>query len=275
MMKHIKISENVTFGNDLPFCLIAGPCQMENEHHSMMMAEKLIEITNKVKVPFVFKTSYDKANRTSVDGKRGVGLQNAIPVFRKIKETFNVPILTDVHTEEQCREIAPYVDILQIPAFLCRQTDLIVAAARTGKVVNIKKGQFLSPQEVPNIVKKVEYCENERILLTDRGTCFGYNNLVVDMRSFQVMSQTGYPVILDATHATQSPGGMGSSSGGNREFAPVLAKAAIATGISGIFAEVHNDPDNAPSDGPVMLKLETFERFVTQLKAIDVTVKSF
>ena len=274
-MKHIKISEKVTFGNNLPFCIIAGPCQMESEAHSMMMAEKLITIAQKVGVPIIFKSSYDKANRTSVDGKRGIGLKNSIPIFQKIKETFKVPVLTDIHTEEQCREIAPFVDILQIPAFLCRQTDLIVAAAQTGKVINIKKGQFLSPQEVGNIVKKAEYCKNEQLLLTDRGSSFGYNNLVVDMRSFPIMSQTGYPVIIDATHATQMPGGMGTSSGGNRNYAPVLAKAAIATGIAGVFAEVHQDPDNAPSDGPVMLKLETFETFLKQLKAIDEVVKGF
>lgn len=274
-MKHIKVSEKVTFGNNLPFCVISGPCQMETMEHSLMMCEKLLEIAQKIGVPFIFKTSFDKANRTSVEGKRGAGLENAIPVFQKIKETFGVPILTDVHTEEQCAKIAPFVDILQIPAFLCRQTDLIVAAANTGRVVNIKKGQFLSPQEMPNIIKKVEFCKNEQILLTDRGTSFGYNNLVVDMRSFPIMSQTGYPVILDSTHATQSPGGMGSSSGGNRDFAPFLAKAAIATGIAGIFAEVHQDPDNAPSDGPVMLKLETFEKFLRELKAIDDVVKGF
>jgi len=274
-MHHIKVSNSVTFGNNLPFCIIAGPCQMESESHSMMMAESLLKITQKVGVPFIFKTSFDKANRTSITGKRGFGLKNSIPVFEKIKKTFGVPVLTDVHTEEQCKEIAPYVDILQIPAFLCRQTDLLIAAANTGKVVNVKKGQFLAPQDVFNIVKKLEHCQNSQILLTDRGTTFGYNNLVVDMRSFPIMSQTGYPVIIDATHATQSPGGMGSSSGGNRDFAPVLAKAAIATGIAGVFAEVHNDPDNAPSDGPVMLKLETFEKFLTQLKAIDDVVKGF
>lgn len=275
LMHKIKVSSSVTFANDLPFCIIAGPCQMENESHAMMMVENLIKITRKVGIPFVFKTSFDKANRTSITGKRGIGLHNAIPIFEKIKKTFVVPILTDIHKEEECEEIAPYVDILQIPAFLCRQTDLLVAAAKTGKVINVKKGQFLAPSDVFNIVNKLEHCENSKILLTDRGTTFGYNNLVVDMRSFPIMSQTGYPVIIDATHATQSPGGMGSSSGGNRDFAPVLAKAAIATGISGVFAEVHNDPDNAPSDGPVMLKLHEFEKFLTELKAIDDVVKGF
>lgn len=274
-MKHIDISNGVKFGNNLPFCVIAGPCQMENESHSMMMCEKLLKISQKVGIPFVFKTSFDKANRTSIDGQRGVGLKKAIPVFQKIKETFSVPIITDIHTEEQATEIAPFVDILQIPAFLCRQTDLIVTASKTGKVINVKKGQFLSPNEVQNIVNKIEHCKNERILLTDRGTTFGYNNLVVDMRSFPIMSKTGYPVILDSTHATQMPGGMGSASGGNRDFAPVLAKAAIATGIAGIFAEVHQDPDTAPSDGPVMLRLDTFETFLSQLKAIDDIVKKF
>ena len=274
-MKQVTLSPSVTFANNLPFCIISGPCQMEGESHAMMMCEKLLEISQKVGVPFVFKTSYDKANRTSVEGKRGIGLKKAIPIFQKIKETFGVPILTDVHTEEQCREIAPFIDVLQIPAFLCRQTDLVIEAGKTGKVVNIKKGQFLSPQEMGNIVKKVEYSNNENILLTDRGSSFGYNNLVVDMRSFPIMSQTGYPVIIDSTHATQMPGGMGTSSGGNRDFAPVLAKSAIATGIAGVFAEVHQDPDNAPSDGPVMLKLETFETFLKQLKAIDEVVKGF
>ncbi|MFT4967968.1 MAG: 2-dehydro-3-deoxyphosphooctonate aldolase (KDO 8-P synthase) [Candidatus Deianiraeaceae bacterium] len=274
-MKSIKVAEKVTFGNDLPFCVISGPCQMESEGHSMMMAESLINIAEKVGVPFVFKTSYDKANRTSVNSMRGIGLKSAIPIFQKIKETFKVPILTDVHTVEQCDEIAPYVDIIQIPAFLCRQTDLVVAAAQTGKIVNIKKGQFLSPEDIGNIVSKVEHCDSKKILLTDRGTSFGYNNLVVDMRSFPIMSKSGYPVIIDATHATQMPGGMGTVSGGNREYAPVLAKAAIATGIAGVFAEVHQDPDNAPSDGPVMLRLETFETFLKQLKAIDDVVKRF
>ncbi len=274
-MKSIKVAEKVTFGNDLPFCVISGPCQMESESHSMMMAESLINIAEKVGVPFVFKTSYDKANRTSVNSMRGIGLKSAIPIFQKIKETFKVPILTDVHTVEQCDEIAPYVDIIQIPAFLCRQTDLVVAAAQTGKIVNIKKGQFLSPEDIGNIVSKVEHCDSKKILLTDRGTSFGYSNLVVDMRSFPIMSKSGYPVIIDATHATQMPGGMGTVSGGNREYAPVLAKAAIATGIAGVFAEVHQDPDNAPSDGPVMLRLETFETFLKQLKAIDDVVKRF
>lgn len=273
-MHRIRVSQSVTFGNDLPFCVIAGPCQMENESHAMMMAEKLVEITRKVGVPFVFKTSFDKANRTSITGKRGIGLQNAIPVFQKIKKSFGVPVLTDVHKEEECVEIAPFVDILQIPAFLCRQTDLLIAAANTGKIVNVKKGQFLAPQDVFNIVKKLEHCGNSQILLTERGTTFGYNNLVVDMRSFPIMSQTGYPVIIDATHATQSPGGMGASSGGNREFAPVIARAAVAVGVAGVFAEVHNDPDNAPSDGPVMLKLGMFENFLRDLKEVDELVKA-
>lgn len=274
-MKHVKIAENVVFGNDLPFCIISGPCQMENESHAMMMCENLLKISQKVGVPFVFKTSFDKANRTSIEGKRGIGLKNSIAIFKKIKETFSVPILTDIHTEEQVLEIAPFVDILQIPAFLCRQTDLIIAVAKSGKIVNVKKGQFLSPYDMENIVKKIEHCKNENILLTDRGTTFGYNNLVVDMRSFPIMAKTQYPVILDATHATQMPGGMGNASGGDRKFAPVLAKAAIAIGISGIFAEVHNDPDNAPSDGPVMLRLDTFEKFLTELKQIDTVVKKF
>ena len=272
-MKHITTG-NVTFGNDLPFVLIAGPCQMESRDHALMMAERLSEITTKLGIPFIYKTSYDKANRTSLSGKRGVGLDAALPVFAEIRETFGCPVLTDVHSEAQCAEAAAVVDVLQIPAFLCRQTDLLIAAAKTGKVVNVKKGQFLAPWDMANVAQKVVDSGNENILLTERGASFGYNTLVTDMRSFPIMAQTGYPVIFDATHSVQQPGGQGGSSGGQREFVPPLARAAIAVGVAGVFMETHEDPDNAPSDGPCMVKLPEMEGLLAQLKALDRLVKS-
>jgi 2-dehydro-3-deoxyphosphooctonate aldolase (KDO 8-P synthase) len=264
----------VTFRNDLPFVLIAGPCQMESRDHALMMSSKLAEIADKLSISFVYKTSFDKANRTSLKGKRGFGLENSLPVFREIKEKISCPVLTDVHTEEQCKEIAPFVDILQIPAFLCRQTDLLLTAGNTGKVVNVKKGQFLAPWDMKNVADKVESTGNKNILLTERGASFGYNTLVVDFTGLPIMAQqTGYPIIMDCTHAVQKPGGQGTSSGGNRDLAPTIAKAAVAVGVAGLFMEVHQDPDNAPSDGPNMIKLHELEGILKHLKALDAVAK--
>lgn len=273
MHKHIKL-KNLTFGNDLPFILIAGPCQMESRDHAMMMAESLKKLTDKLGLGFVYKTSFDKANRTSASGKRGVGLEASLKVFEEVKKTFGCPLLTDVHNEAQCPVVAEVVDILQIPAFLCRQTDLLLAAAKTGRVINVKKGQFLAPWDMANVAAKVESGGNSQILLTERGASFGYNTLVNDMRALAIMGQTGYPVIFDATHSVQQPGGQGSASGGQREFVAPLSRAAIAIGIAGVFAETHQDPDNAPSDGPCMVPLADMEKMLTELMAIDKVVKA-
>jgi len=276
MMKSVSIGKYFDVSNSKKMFLIAGPCQMESRDHAMMMAENLVKMAEKFKINFVFKSSFDKANRTSIKGKRGIGLDGALKVFEEIKTTFKVPLLTDIHNETQPSQLAGIVDILQVPAFLCRQTDILEAVAKTGAIVNVKKGQFLAPQDAKNITEKLEHFGNSNILLTERGSTFGYNNLVVDMRGLEVMKQsTKYPVILDATHSTQAPGGLGSSSGGDRNMAFVLAKAAVATGIAGVFAEVHNDPDNAPSDGPCMIKLNTFETFLKQITEIDNLVKSW
>lgn len=264
---------SVVFGNDLPITIIAGPCQMESHSHAMEMADALTKICAKHNVGFVYKTSFDKANRTSIDSKRGMGLVKSLPVFAAIRETYGCPVLTDVHTEEQIPIVADFVDILQIPAFLCRQTDLLIAAARSGKIVNIKKGQFLAPWDMENVARKVAESGNDQILLTDRGTSFGYNTLVSDMRSFPVMASTGYPVIVDATHSIQQPGGLGGASGGQREFAKIIARAAVAVGVAGVFIETHQDPDSAPSDGPCMVHLSDIEELIIQLKAIDSVVK--
>lgn len=272
--KHVSVSDNVVFGNDLPFCLIAGPCQMESRDHAMMMAEKLVALTQELDIPLIFKTSYDKANRTSANAQRGMGLEGAMPVFEEIKKTFNIPVLTDIHNEAQCEEVGKHVDVLQIPAFLCRQTDLLLAAAKTGKVVNVKKGQFLAPWDMKNVAAKIAGAGNENILLTDRGTSFGYNTLVSDMRGLPTMAETGYPVVFDATHSVQQPGGLGGTSGGNRNFVTTLARAATAVGVAGLFMETHEDPDNAPSDGPCMVPLHWMENLLTQLKAFDALAKS-
>lgn len=264
---------NVSFDNDLPFVLISGPCQMESRDHAMMLVEKLKTISEKLGVPYVFKASFDKANRTSLSGKRGVGLDAALPVFDEIRETFGVPVLTDVHKEDQCAALANHVDILQIPAFLCRQTDLLVAAAKTNCVINIKKGQFLAPWDMGNVVQKVTESGNASVLLTERGTSFGYNTQVSDFRGLPTMAETGAPVIFDATHSVQQPGGLGGSSGGQRQFVPVLARAAIAVGVAGLFMECHEDPDNAPSDGPVMVPLHEMEALLSSLKALDDVAK--
>ncbi len=270
--RHITI-RNVTLGNNLPFTLIAGPCQMQSRGHALMTAEILADLTSSLGIGFIYKTSFDKANRTSIDGKRGIGLDRALPVFAEIQEMFGCPVLTDVHTEEQCALVGEVVDILQIPAFLCRQTDLLAAAAKTGRVVNIKKGQFLAPWDMKNVVAKMEAFNNKQVLLTERGASFGYNTLVTDMRSLPIMAETGYPVIFDATHSVQQPGGQGKASGGQRKYVPVLARAAVAVGVAGLFIETHEDPDSAPSDGPCMMVLEELPALLEQLVMLDRIVK--
>ncbi len=265
--------DDVSFANDAPFSLIAGPCQMESRAHAFDMAGALKEICGKLGIGFVFKTSYDKANRTSLSGKRGVGLETAMAVFSDIKAELGLPVLTDVHEPGQCAEVGNVVDVLQIPAFLCRQTDLLVAAAKTGCVVNVKKGQFLAPWDMQNVLDKVTGSGNANVLLTERGASFGYNTLVVDMRSLPTMAAMGAPVVFDATHSVQQPGGQGGSTGGQREFVEPLAKAALATGIAGLFIESHQDPDNAPSDGPNMIRLDQMEGLLRRLIAIDHAAK--
>lgn len=264
---------NIAFDNTLPFVLIAGPCQMESAQHGMEMASALKELTTKMGIPFVFKASFDKANRTSIKGIRGMGLTAGIQAFADIKEKLEIPCITDVHEPYQCPVAAQVVDILQIPAFLCRQTDLLIAAGKTGRAINIKKGQFLAPWDMKNVAEKVASTGNNKILLTERGTSFGYNTLVVDMRSLPQMKQTGYPVIFDATHSVQQPGGLGGASGGQREFAPILANAAITTSIAGIFIETHETPDTAPSDGPNMIPLKDMESVLMRLRDLDNLVK--
>ena len=263
-------------GNKLPLTIIAGPCQIESHAHAMMIADEMVKITQELGINYIFKASFDKANRTSINGARGVGLEEGIRTFQDIKKAHpDLPIVTDVHEREQCAKIAPYVDMLQIPAFLCRQTDLVVAAAKTGKVINIKKGQFLAPWDVQNIVKKAEDSGNPNVCLTERGTSFGYNTLVVDMRGFPEMAKdTGCPVIFDATHSVQQPGGNGSSTGGKREFAPILARAAVAVGVSAVFMETHENPDKALSDGPNTIPLADMKRVISELMAYDKITKS-
>ncbi|NKD76533.1 3-deoxy-8-phosphooctulonate synthase [Haematospirillum sp. H1815] len=261
---------SLVLGNDLPMVLIAGPCQMESRDHALDTAGRLVEICTEAGIPLIYKTSFDKANRTSSSGKRGAGLEAALPVFDDIRRLFSIPVLTDVHEPWQCAEVAPVVDVLQIPAFLCRQTDLLVAAAGTGRVVNVKKGQFLAPWDMKNVVSKLDDAGNSSVLLTERGASFGYNTLVVDMRGLPIMARdTGCPVIIDATHAVQQPGGRGSSSGGQREFAPVLARAALSLGLAGVFIETHEDPDRAPSDGPNMIPLHQMSALLRELSAFD------
>jgi 2-dehydro-3-deoxyphosphooctonate aldolase (KDO 8-P synthase) len=271
-LKTINIG-NINISNNLPLTLIAGPCQVESLDHSLFMAESILNITSKLGMNFIYKSSFDKANRSSATGTRGAGLEKSLEIFQKIKDRFGCPILTDVHTEQQCSHVAQVADILQIPAFLCRQTDLLKAAAETKKIVNVKKGQFLAPWDMENIVKKLEFFGSQNVMLTERGASFGYNNLVSDMRSLVIMAQTGAPVIFDATHSVQKPGGLGDSSGGDRAFVETLATAAVAVGVAGVFMEVHQDPDNAPSDGPCMLKLESLERILIKLQQHDKIAK--
>ena len=273
-MKNLTINcNNIQISNDKQICLIAGPCQLETEQHALDMAGKIREITKKYNLGFVYKTSFDKANRTSLKGKRGIGLEKSLPIFDKIRKEVDIPVLTDVHTVEQCSIISGHIDVLQIPAFLCRQTDLLVAAAKTNKIINVKKGQFLAPWDMINVTKKISESGNKNILVTERGASFGYNTLVSDMRALPIMAKNGYPVIFDATHSVQQPGGLGEKSGGQREFVEHLARAAVAVGVAGVFIETHQDPDNAPSDGPNMIPLDKLENLLRQLTDIDNLIK--
>jgi 2-dehydro-3-deoxyphosphooctonate aldolase (KDO 8-P synthase) len=264
---------NVKFGNALPLALIAGPCQLESRDHAFEIATALKEITAKLGIGFVYKTSFDKANRTSASGKRGLGLDKSLPIFAELRSKLGVPVLTDVHDAAQCKPVAEVADVLQIPAFLCRQTDLLIAAAQTGKVVNVKKGQFLAPWDMTNVVGKVTGAGNNNVLVTERGVSFGYNTLVSDMRALPVLRDIGAPVIFDATHSVQQPGGQGASSGGERKYVPVLARAAVAVGVAGVFIETHQDPDKAPSDGPNMVPLKQMESLLGELMAFDKLAK--
>ena len=265
---------DVAFANDRTFSLIAGPCAMESRAHALEMASAIQEITSKLGIGFVYKTSFDKANRTKSDAFRGVGLEGALAVFDEVKKKLGVPVLTDVHERDQCAPTAEAVDVLQIPAFLCRQTDLLVEAGKTGRAINVKKGQFLAPWDMKNVAAKVASTGNENILLTERGASFGYNTLVSDFRALPAMAETGYPVIFDATHSVQQPGGLGDRTGGERKYVPVLARAAVAVGCAGVFMEVHQDPDNAPSDGPNMVRLADLKDLLETLVAIDRITKA-
>jgi 2-dehydro-3-deoxyphosphooctonate aldolase (KDO 8-P synthase) len=280
MTKHESLQPNprvaigsIEVANDAPLMVFAGPCQMESRAHALEMAQARKETAAKLGFGLVYKSSFDKANRTSLSGKRGIGLEASLPVFAEIRETLGLPIVTDVHDAAQCALLAPFVDVLQIPAFLCRQTDLLVAAAKTGRVVKVKKGQFLAPWDMKNVVTKIVASGNANVLLTERGSSFGYNTLVTDMRGLPIMAETGCPVIFDATHSVQQPGGQGTSSGGDRRFVPVLARAAVAVGVAGVFIETHEDPDRAPSDGPNMVPLQDFGALMAELMAIDAIVK--
>jgi 2-dehydro-3-deoxyphosphooctonate aldolase (KDO 8-P synthase) len=270
--KTVKVG-NIEFANDKPFVLIAGPCQLESQEHAFALAQRLSDITDTLNIPFIFKASYDKANRTSLNGKRGLGMEKGLEILAAVREKFGCPVITDVHSEEQCAEVAKYVDILQIPAFLSRQTDLLLAAANTGKTIHVKKGQFLAPWDMGNVAKKLASTGNENILLCERGVTFGYNTLVNDMRALPIMAQTGYPVTFDATHSVQQPAGKGDSTGGDRTMVPHLARAAVAVGVSALFIETHEDPDNAPSDGPNMVRLEDMPKLLQTLKQLDNLIK--
>ncbi len=265
---------DIKISNQHPMVVFAGPCQIESLEHTLFMVEALVKITTKLGIPFIYKSSFDKANRSSVSSQRGVGIEKSMEIFSHVKEKFGCPIVTDVHTAEQCNIIANYVDVLQIPAFLCRQTDLLKAAADTGKVVKVKKGQFLAPWDMENIVDKFNHFGHKDLLITERGTSFGYNTLVSDMRGLEIMKDTGVPVIFDATHSVQQPGGKGKTSGGDRRFVETLARAALAVGVAGVFLEVHQDPDNAPSDGPNMVVLARFESLMRRLMDFDTLSKS-
>ncbi|MFQ3306990.1 MAG: 2-dehydro-3-deoxyphosphooctonate aldolase (KDO 8-P synthase) [Candidatus Midichloriaceae bacterium] len=270
----IKVG-NFEIANNKPITLIAGPCQMESREHALKMAMDIKDIAKKNAVNFIFKTSFDKANRTSIDGKRGIGLEASLSIFKEIKEKVGCPLLTDVHLENQCMILSEVIDVLQIPAFLCRQTDLLVAAAKTGKVINIKKGQFLAPWDVINITKKMIASGNDQLLLTERGVSFGYNTLINDMRGLEIMKKTGFPVVFDATHSTQQPGGQGNQSGGQREFIKPLARAATAVGVAAVFVETHENPDIAPSDGACMLPLNKLDQLIQEIMAFDRISKKY
>ena len=274
MLNKIVKCNNFEISNNKKISLISGPCQLETEQHAMDIAGKIKDIASKFEIGFIYKTSFDKANRTSLKGKRGAGLEKSLPIFDKIRNDLKIPVLTDIHAIDQCEKVAKHVDVLQIPAFLCRQTDLLIAAAKTGKIINVKKGQFLAPWDMINVIKKIEDSGNKNILITERGASFGYNTLVSDMRSLPIMAKTGYPVIFDATHSVQQPGGMGDKSGGQREFVEYLARAAIAVGVASVFMETHPDPDNAPSDGPNMVPLSKMESLLKQLISIDKLIKN-
>ncbi|WP_341754634.1 3-deoxy-8-phosphooctulonate synthase [Candidatus Tisiphia endosymbiont of Dioctria rufipes] len=273
-MQKIIDLHNIKIGNTLPFVFIAGPCQIESLDHALFMADKLVTLTAKLNIPFIYKSSFDKANRTSINGIRGSGLEKGLEILSKVKTAFNCPIITDVHIEDQCAKVAEIVDIIQIPAFLCRQTDLLHAAARANKIVNVKKGQFLAPWDMKNVYAKLEAFGAKNIMLTERGACFGYNTLVSDMRSLPIMAETKTPVIFDATHSVQQPSGIGNSSGGERKYVEILARAAVSVGVAGVFMEVHQDPDNAPSDGPCMIKLDDLEPILVRLKSYDELTKA-
>lgn len=272
-MTHVPVGDLI-IASDRPLTVIAGPCQLETEDHAQMIAGRMKEACDAVGAQYVFKASYDKANRTSLSGVRGPGIDTGLKILQSVGKAIGVPVLTDVHNEAQCGEAAEAVDILQIPAFLCRQTDMLLAAGETGAAINVKKGQFLAPWEMPNIITKIESTGNKRILLTERGTSFGYNTLVADMRSLPQMAKTGYPVVMDATHSVQQPGGKGGSSGGQREFAPVMARAAVAIGVAAVFIETHEDPDNSPSDGPNMIYLDQMPELISCLMAFDKLAKA-
>ena len=273
MVDKIVNCNSLEISNNKKIFLISGPCQLETEQHAMDMAGKNKEISLKFGIGFVYKTSFDKANRTSLKGLRGAGLDASLPIFDKVRQELKIPVLTDVHNVDQCKIVSKHVDILQIPAFLCRQTDLLVAAAKTNKIINVKKGQFLAPWDMTNVTKKISESGNENILVTERGASFGYNSLVSDMRSIPIMAKNGYPIIFDATHSVQQPGGLGEKSGGQREFVQHLSRAATAVGIAGIFLETHQDPDNAPSDGPNMVPLDELENLISQIVEIDNLIK--
>ena len=270
---HVRVG-NAIFGNDLPIALIAGPCALEGRGHAFDMAGALSELSARLGIGLVYKSSFDKANRTSLTSGRGIGLSEALPIFQDLKAEFSLPVLTDVHEPAQCAEVGSVVDVLQIPAFLCRQTDLLIAAAETGKVVNVKKGQFLAPWDMKNVLAKVTGSGNGNVLLTERGASFGYNTLVSDFRSLPIMAETRAPVIFDATHSVQQPGGQGTASGGDRRFVPVLARAAVAVGVAGVFIETHQDPDSAPSDGPNMVPLNQMEELLQTLMELDAVTKA-
>jgi len=273
MINHKVKCSSFEIANNKPFTLIAGPCQLESEEHAIKISTELKKITSGLGINLIYKTSFDKANRTSLKGKRGLGLDKSLPIFEKIRKEVGLPVLTDIHTAEQCSIVSNYVDVLQIPAFLCRQTDLLIAAAKTGKIINVKKGQFLAPWDMANVIKKIEGSGNKNILITERGASFGYNTLVSDMRALPIMSKFGFPIVFDATHSVQQPGGMGEKSGGQREFVPFLARAAIAVGVGAIFIETHENPDNAPSDGPNMVPLNEIKPLLKKLIEIDKLVK--
>ena len=264
----------LTIANDRPFALIAGPCQMESREHALETAAALVEMTGKLGIGLIYKSSFDKANRTSISTARGLGMDKALPIFAEVRERFGCPVITDVHEADQCAPVAEAVDVLQIPAFLCRQTDLLIAAARTGRAVNVKKGQFLAPWDMKNVAAKLVASGNDKVLLCERGASFGYNTLVSDMRSLPIMAETGFPVVFDATHSVQQPGGQGTTSGGQREFVPVLARAAIAVGVAAVFMETHENPDSAPSDGPNMVPLKDMPALLARLQAFDKLAKA-